>query len=327
MNPILVTGANSLLGAHVINELIGQGYPVRGLVRENRTMPFADPLLEIRHGDFTSADTLSEALRGCSAVIHVAADTRQDRYGPKAYAAVNVKGTQTLIAMAEKYHLQRIILVGTANAFGYGTRDNPATEVHPFCIPFSRSGYAHSKWEAQQWALGRPAIAGRKLIIVNPTFLIGRFDAKPSSGRIILRGYKRRFVVIPPGGKNFIPAVDAAKAIVAALFRGRDHECYLLGGENLTYREFYRQLCEITGQQSRFLILPRPLLLLAGLIGTLLAHCGVPTALRYNNMRILCLRTYYDNKKAVEHLGLPRTPLKQAMSEAISWFKEAGMLT
>jgi nucleoside-diphosphate-sugar epimerase len=314
------------LGTHVITELIGQGYPVRGMVRESRTMPFKDPLLEIVYGDFTSPHRLSEVLCGCSALIHVAADTRQDRRKPEAYAAVNLEGTQTLVSMAEKYRLQRIILVSTANAFGYGTREKPATEAHSFCAPFTRSGYARSKWQAQEWALSRPAKHGGEIIIVNPTFLIGRFDAKPSSGRIILRGYKKPIVLMPPGGKNFIAARDAAKAIVAALFQGQDRECYLLAGENMTYREFYRQLCEITGQKSWLITLPRPLLLLTGFMGTLLAYCGVPTALRYNNMRILCLHTYYDNKKAIEHLGLPQTPLKEAMTEAIGWFKKAGML-
>lgn len=308
----------------MISELINQGYPVRGMVRQNRTMPFTDPHLDLCHGDFTHAPHLSKAMCGCSAVIHVAADTRQDRRGPEAYAAVNLKGTQTILAMAEQHHLRRIVLVGTANAFGYGTQQDPATEEHPFSPPFTRSGYARSKWEAQQWALGRPATA--EILVVNPTFLIGRFDAKPSSGQIIIRGYRKPLILVPPGGKNFIAARDAAKAIVVALHRGQDRECYLLGGENLTYRAFYRRMAQVTGQKSLLVTLPRPLLLLLGAVGTLLSHCGLSTALRYNNMRILCVKAYYSNKKAVACLGLPHTPLNEAIREAICWFKETGKL-
>jgi dihydroflavonol-4-reductase len=79
-----------------------------------------------------------------------------------------------------------------------------------------------------------------EVVIVNPTFMIGPYDTKPSSGKIILMGYNKRISFLPPGGKNFIHVKDAAAAVCNALKYGKNREKYLLCNENLTYREFFK---------------------------------------------------------------------------------------
>ena len=82
----------------------------------------------------------------------------------------------------------------------------------------------------------------------------------------------------------------------------------------------------VTRNRGIIITLPRAILLGTGLIGSLLARMGIRTALHYSNMCILCVRNYYSGRKAVHELGMRQTPVETALSDAIAWFREAGML-
>lgn len=322
----MVTGANSLLGANTITVLLANGYTVRGMVRRAGSIPFKDKNMEEYIGAITKKNDVQKAVEGCNYIIHIAANTTQNSIRYKDYFSVNVTATKYVLDAAQKCKILKTIIVGTANAFGYGTLSSPGTEALPFTYPFTRSCYARSKKEAQDFALQYAGIEMGDIVVVNPTFMIGKYDNKPGSGKIITMNYKKRFIFVPPGGKNFIYAKDAAVAICNALQSGKNKQCYLLSNENLSYREFYKRLNEVTGTKSRIIILPKWLLLTAGLLGSVLIRSGLKTSIHYNNMRILCVKNYYDNNKARQELDLPTTDISVAIKDAIDWFQETGML-
>jgi len=323
---VLVTGANSLLGANVIAELLQNGYSVRGMVRMSRKIPISHPGLEAYTGEITCKDDVLHAAEGCQVIIHIAANTDQHSGRYNDYAAVNVNGTLHVLEAAKKNLIKRVILVSSANTIGYGSATNPGTEENDFRPPFTGSCYARSKHEAQVKALMFTSDSMGDIIVVNPTFMIGKYDTKPSSGTIIIRGYKKKIVFVPPGGKNFIHVKDVAGVICSAIHHGRNKACYLLAHENMSYKDFYTKLNEVTGNKSMIVTIPKTALLFAGMIGTCLRLFGIKTALHYNNMRILCIKNYYSNRKAREELMLKTTPVTEAISDAVEWFRESGML-
>src|SRR5690606_4943841 len=162
--------------------------------------------------------------------------------------------------------------------------------------------------------------------VVSPTFMIGPYDGKPSSGAIIRMGYGKKVGFHPPGGKNFVNAEDAANGVVDALERGKPKEAYLLAGEHLSYRAFCQKLCAQTGQQTLLLRVPAPRLRMAGHLGDLLRWLGVRTALSSVNMKILCVHNYYTNKKAQNELGTAFRPIEAGIDAAIAWFKDHRLL-
>src|SRR5690606_2128803 len=207
------------------------------------------------------------------------------------YHLINVQGTQNVIQAAIGNHIKKIVYVGTANTFGYGSSVVPGNETLPPDKPFSDAWYARSKLEGQRSML---AAADKVAVtIVSPTFMIGPYDGKPSSGAIIRMGYRKKVLFHPPGGKNFVNVVDAANGVVDALEKGRHKEAYLLAGENLTYRAFFKRLCVQTGQQTLLIRVPGTLLRITGYIGDLLRLLGVRTALSTVNMKILRINNYY----------------------------------
>ncbi len=323
---ILVTGANSLLGTNLLVELLQRDFEVKAMVRAKRKLLVSAPEMEVCVGDITDEVAVMNAVCGCDVVIHVAANTSQSFVPYRAYETVNVTGTIHVVKAASRCKVKRIILVSSANAFAYGSLAAPGTEAHPIKYPFSRAGYAYSKFMAQHYVLNHLAEITPEVIVVNPTFMLGKYDGKPSSGEIILRGYQKKWIFCPPGGKNFVHVKDVATAICCAIQSGVPGQCYLLSGENMSYKAFYQKLVATTGQKSKIIVLPKGLLLLVGLIGSLLAKAGVSTPVHYINMRILCVKNYYSNSKARSVLNLPATPVSVAINEAIEWFLKKGMI-
>ncbi|MFC3198983.1 NAD-dependent epimerase/dehydratase family protein [Parapedobacter deserti] len=322
---VLVTGANGLLATNTIIALLSRGYQVKGLIRDERKflLPPHENLALVL-GDITDMESLERAVNNCDYVIHCAATTDQNLLHYDDYYRINVAGTENIIQAALKHDVQKIIYVSTANTFGYGTLQQPGDETTPMKPPFRDAWYAKSKWEGEKLI---QAIQDRiKVTVVNPTFMIGAYDGKPSSGAIIQMGYRKRLVFHPPGGKNFVNVEDVATGVVNALERGENGEAYLLAGENLTYRQFFQKLNQQAGQKSLLMSIPRFILLTAGYIGDLVRALGVKTPLSSTNMKILCVKNYYSNQKARQRLDISFGPIESGIAKSIRWFKEHQML-
>lgn len=322
MEKVLITGANSFLGTNVVLELVRRGYAVRALVRSsNKTIE--DAGIEIFKGNIANVDDVVEAARDCNFIVHIAAVTNQNLLKYDEYKEINIGGCKNVIEAAKQCNIKRIVYVSTANTMGYGTLDTPGNEECPMLSPFTKSMYAQSKYEGQKIMLWASQSSNFEVVIVNPTFMLGAHDSKPSSGKIILMGYKKRIQFIPCGGKNFIHVADAATGVCNALTMGQNGHAYLLSGANMSYKDFFSILGEVTNTKTIFIKLPPSLLKGVGYIGNVLRACGLEVAISKSNMDILCITNYFNNEKAKQEIELPETPIKQAVSEAIDYFKSA----
>lgn len=324
---VLVTGANGFLASHVISELLARGYQVRGMDRGNPgKMDHNSAGYERVIGELARPEDLAKAVKGCDAVVHVAANTSQLARDEKVRYLVNVEATRMLIEAAKNHSIRRFVFVSTANTMGYGSEAQPGNEELPIGNAFRRSGYARSKKQAEDIVLEEVKQGHLDAVIVNPTFMIGPYDSKPSSGKILLMFHNRSHVFLTRGGKNFIHVRDAATGVCLALEKGRTGERYLLGNENLTYADFFKMASEAGGFAQKQVVIPCFLLIAAGAVADLLRLAGVRTELSAVNAKILCIRNYYGCEKAVSELGLPQTPVKNAVQEALDWFSDNGYL-
>jgi len=324
---VLVTGGNGFLAANTIRELNRRGFNVRAMVRSSSDLrSLANVDCELYYGNIVNIYDVLNAAKGCDIIIHTAANTSQFNMNYNHYVPVNITGTQNVLSAAAKGDIKKFIFVSTANAFGFGTKSNPGNEKRPARYPFTRSGYALSKINAQEMVLEYARNSDLDAVVVNPTFMIGPYDAKPSSGKIITMNYGKRTIFLPPGGKNFVHVADVATGICNAIDKGRKWECYLLANENLSYGEFYSKLRTICEKKQYQLKLPSHLVTTLGLMGTILGGAGIKNSLTRINSKILCIENYYSPAKAVEELGLPQTPVEQAITDAMEWFWENGYL-
>ncbi len=321
---ILLTGATGLIGSNLAYLLPKKGYAVRAFVRESSNLTLIRKTgAEIFKGNLLNENDLYKAATGCQVVIHAAANTSQWPTSYEHYIRQNVEATRLLLEQSMKAGVERFLFVGSANAFGPGSKEAPGNESTPFTPAQFSSGYMRSKYEAQKLVLDLAQKHYFPVIVVNPCFMLGPMDLKPSSGKLILTAWRKRLIPYPPGGKNFIHAGDAAKAIINAIEKGKSGECYLLGNENLTYREFFQKMRKVCGYPEHLIALPRTAVQTAGSLGSFAEKLtGKAMPLNRVNARLLCAGNYYSAEKAIRELHLPQTSIEQAIQDTLSWFEK-----
>ncbi len=325
---VLVTGANGLLGSHIVRELVARNFEVRSMVRKGSNINALSGIkTELFEGRITSKEDVENAVYGCDFVIHAAARTSQSPSSLEAFFQPNVKSTEYVIDACIKNNIRRLVYVSTANCFGNGTKDDPGNEERPFLSWLRKSGYAYSKWLAQCQVLKQTEANKLDAVIVNPTFMIGENDVKPSSGEIFFHVLNKKFVFYPPGGKNFVDVGCAANGLVNAMLKGQNGQCYLLAGENLSYREFFLKVTGYSRNKPFFIALPGWILKMAGFIsGYIEKTFKLPVRLTGTNAKMLCTGNYYSAEKAAKELGFKTVPIEQSIEKAILWFQKNNYL-
>lgn len=325
---ILVTGASGLLGANIALALKKGSYEVRILTRKNSTVSILkDADFELVYGDITNYKEVQAAMTGCDAVIHSASLTSPEPTAFEAYEEVNVKGTMHMVNAALAVGVKRFIYISTANTIGAGTIQNPGTELSAFNLFHVGSGYVNSKYLAQQYVLEQVERKALPAVILNPTFMIGAYDYKPSSGEIILRAFKQWIQFFPSSGKNFVHVKDVARVAINALHLGKIGQCYLVANENLTYKDFFNKVNRIASRSAIQISLPSTLLNGLGLLGSLWNKMGIrQTTLNYANTQLLNLHNYYSGKKAEREFQITYTPIDEAIKDAVDWFSQNGYI-
>ncbi len=317
MNNIFVTGINGLLGTNLCNNLLDHNFKVKGLIRDKTKFEgVKHHNLELIQGDLF--DDFTSILQNIDCIVHIAAITDQNLNNYSPYWKINYNATMQLFHTAIKAKVKRFIFVSTANTIGYGNLNDLGSELNGIKSPFKFSFYAMSKLEAEQQLLQNK----KKIdtIIINPTFMLGAFDTKPSSGKIILMSWKKKILFYPPGGKNFVHVRDVSNGIINSIHKGISGEKYLLANENITYLDFFKKINTYTYQSPIMIKVPKIILLIMGYLGDLLRLFNFKTNLSTINMKALCIQNYYSNKKSIKHLDLNYQPIENAIADAIQYF-------
>ncbi|MGZ3885235.1 MAG: NAD-dependent epimerase/dehydratase family protein [Bacteroidia bacterium] len=324
---LLVTGADGLLGSNAVRILLERGHDVRIFAQPFRQQKTLEGLrLERFEGDLLNREEVIKAAAGCEAIIHIAANTSVWPSRSEIVNKVNIDGTKNIIEAAAKAAVKKLVYVGTANSFAYGSKEHPGVETNPYNADKYGLDYMDSKYKAQQLVL-KAVKEGLPAVIVNPTFMFGPYDSMPSSGAMILAVYNKTVPGYSPGGKNYVYVKDAATALVNALTMGRVGECYILGHENLSFREAFKKIGDTIGVPVPDRKMPAIAVKAFGLFNTLMAKAfNKRPSVSYELAVIACDHHYYSAAKAVKELNMPQTPIEVGIKEAFDWLKENGYL-
>lgn len=328
MNTVLLTGANGFLGSHLARQLLERGFAVRAFVRKTSNLKTLEGLpLDCWQGDLRNADEVLAATYGCDFVIHAGALAQVNPARSPNIWGVNVLGTENVLAAAWRVGVQRVVYVGTANVFGFGPKHQPGDEQQPYTGGDYGLDYMDSKKVATDRVL-QASKDGLPVVLVHPTFMLGPMDSKPTSNQMILSLYRQQVPGYPPGGKNYVHVRDVATATVNALRQGRLGESYILGNQNLNYQEAFTLISNVLGVAPPKLPIPK---LFSNLYGQLMEWqtklTGQETMVNKPMLKTANDCHYFNVTKARAELGLPQTPIEQAISEAFSWFEQNGYLT
>jgi dihydroflavonol-4-reductase len=240
--------------------------------------------------------------------------------------AANVQGTKDLMAVAAEAGVDRIVYTSTVGALGNPGDGTPGTEETPVPLADMVGHYKRSKFLAEQVVL-EFASQGLPAVLVHPSAPVGPWDSRPTpTGQIIVDYLKGRMPAYLETGLNLVHVRDVALGHLLAGEKGRVGEKYILGNENLSLSEIFRMLAEITGIPAPKVRLPYwPILALSYLDefwATYISH--KPPRMPVAGVKMAKKFMYFDSGKAVRELGLPQTPVRQALQEAVAWFQEHG---
>jgi len=324
---ILVTGATGLLGGNLVRVLAKKGERIRVLTRSTSNTKAIDDLdVERVEGDITDRASLSAAMKGCDRVYHCAALVSMWYGYLEAMRKINVAGAVNVFEEAMAAGVQRVVHVSTVDAIGMRTRANPADEQVSWSYDQYKNAYALTKHEAQEKAFAY-ARKGLPVVVVNPTYMIGAYDVKPSSGRMILECKAGKTVFATSGGNNFVDVLDVTHAMIAACEHGKPGEPYILANAdgNMTYREIFTLIAETVDGTRPRLAMPRSVAMAAGgLLSGLSRLTGKPTELGLPSVFMGYQPHYFTPAKAVRELDMPQSLVRDAIKRAYDWFVTNG---
>ncbi len=321
-----VTGGTGFIGSHVIECLLEEGWRVRALTRRKHLPEFLHfPDVQWILGNLLDRDILRKAISGCDAIFHVAADYRLWSKNPEDLYKTNVDGTRNLLSLAKEYNIPKVVYTSSVGALGLNKDGIPANENTPVRLKDMIGHYKRSKFLAERVA-EEYADSGLSVVIVNPSTPIGPRDHKPTpTGRIIVDFINGRMPAYVNTGLNFIHVRDVAKGHILAYERGKSGEKYILGNRNMTLKDFFNMLSEITEIPSPRVRLPVSFVFPIACINELISKVtNIPPVVPLEGVRMSRHFMFFDSTKAVRELGLPQTPLEKAIKEAIAWYVREG---
>ena len=330
---VCMTGATGFIGANVVRALLDRGDRVRCIIRKSNPCiedldveTITVPLVPQRPEE---AAALARAVEGCEAILHVAGLFDTSPGGIDRMRAVHVDATRALCVAGAQAGVRRILLCSSSVTVGFGTLEAPGDEDTPvdadtiYGTTGALRAYHDTKLESERLVAQAEGIEG---VIVNPDFILGPWDIKPTSGQLVVTMARGWVPLYPRGGKCFQSAGDCAQGHLAALDNGQPGRRYLLGSQNLSYQEFMGIVAEVVGRRPPAAALPDWVLGAAGLVGRVASRVNAHrfVGLDGHLLRAMQQARYRSGARARSELGLPDTPIIEAVEAAYRWFVDRG---
>jgi dihydroflavonol-4-reductase len=314
---ILVTGATGFLGPHLCSRLIEDGHQLTVLRRPSSNAKQLS-VLKLDHviGDVRDLEAVSRAVQQQDAVIHAAASTAYSSVEAELQTHVNVEGTKNIIR-ACKQNGTKLVHVSSVAAIGISPDPaKPANEEFVFNLEGSGMTYHITKHRAEEEVMKEVA-KGFDAVVVNPALIWGLEHDSYRGSNTLKKPMSNWILPNGPGGQCIVHVADVVKGILQALERGRRGERYILGGDNVSFRE----MSETTCRQLGILRLHVP-------IPGMIAECGnrVKNGLHWllhkQSLPVydkqFC-HQFYDSSKARNELGFIARSFQAIVDEWITY--------
>lgn len=326
---IVITGAAGHIGNVLIRELlkIGKG-PIRALVLPDEDLASLEGLdVEIVKGNILDLNALDSVFQGADIVFHLASIVAISRGTEKLVEKVNVTGTRNVIEACRKNKVRRLIYTSSIHALLEPPKGTPITEECGFHPDKEVAIYEKTKAQASKDVL-EAAHKGLDAVIVCPSGVIGPYDFRGSEMGELFKAYsKKQIKVWIEGAYDFVDVRDVAQGHIAAAYKGRTGETYILSGEHITVQEMFTELEKLIGIKKPQYKMPYWMLKMS-LIVTPMFYKLTKRKPLFTRYSISTLRSNAEvtSAKAKNQLGFQSRPVRESMRDHVAWLRKQGLI-
>ena len=247
-------------------------------------------------------------------LFHVAADTNNWHKNNARQTSTNIQGTQNIIDAAVSKQVGTLLNVSSIVTYGVDHHGLVNTEESdPLSGVDSWINYVKTKSQAE--LLVKNAPAQLRAVITNPTHIIGPAD-RQNWIRLFKLIINDKLPTIPQGAGSFADVRDVANGLILAAEKGKDRENYILGGNNLSFPDFIKQVCNSFGCQITAKVLPHWLIKAVAYMKSRLSPAGgnVPD-ITPESLQLISHQFAVSSHKAKTELGYSITPLDRSLDD------------
>ena len=321
---ILITGGTGFLGTHIVRQFLDAGEKNLRVMASFVPEWMKDAGVEAAEGSVTNREDVIEAVKNVSAIFHLAGKVSRDNEDAAAMNKIHVEGTRILCEAAKEAKVKTLILASSSGTIAVSEEPEIFDETYPTPVEIiSRWAYYISKYYQEKTALENFDGKGLKLVIMNPSLLLGTKDERLSSTKPVLDFLARKIPFTPAGGLNFVDARDAADAFINALEKGKHQEKYLLGAANMTFSEFFGRLERLSGVSAPMLKVPKSLAVTgANIINSVFKNWNKTSPIQPKEVEQAEYFWYFDSAKAKEELDFSPRDEQETLQDTISYLRE-----
>ena len=327
MTKIFLTGATGFIGGNLVTKLLEKGYKVKILLRNKKLLdrhPWKDKI-EIIPGDILEPETFAGKINDCEIIIHSAALIAfWNRLWDKLYQ-INVVGTRNILNEALKTNCKKFIHISSVAAIGYGENNEPVNESHPYNWGKHKICYMETKHEAEL-EVQKAIKKGLNAVMVNPANVWGVGDYRGRRAPVI-KAVKFGLPFYVNAGTNFVDVDAVCEATINAIELGKCGERYILGGENLTIKEFLGIIADGINARKPFVELPKSSVVLFSYLQEVLGIVtGISPKPAASQLCFFGKNIYYDSSKAIRELKMPVVSFRECIKKTVRFYQECNLL-
>jgi farnesol dehydrogenase len=323
---IFITGATGFIGTHLSARLL-EDHEVTVLIRDNSVAAaYSGKGFHVVNGDIFDTIKLRSGMYGCDLVFHLAAFTRPASKDTSLSYKTNVDGTGNVIQAAAMSGVKKLIVTSTAGTMGFSIDGSPVNEDTNI-DPVLYTEYERTKLQAEKLAL---AASSEKMsvVVVNPSRVYGPGNMSDSNSvtKIIRLYGKGIWRIIPGNGTatgNYAYIDDVVNGHLLAARFGRGGQRYILGGENLTYTQFFQTLGKVYGKELKMVhISPSAMKGIASSARFLSRITGSQPFISESWIDKYLQNWILSSRKAIDELSYTITPFEEGAARTAEWLKK-----
>ncbi len=321
---ILITGGTGFLGTHIVRQFLDAGQKNLRVMASSVPDWMTDAGVEPFTGSVTNREDVAAATKNTEAIYHLAGKVSFAYEGAAQMNKIHVEGTRLLAQAAKENGVKNFILASSSGTSAISETDEIVDETYPQPVQIlTKWAYYASKYYQEKTALRIFNDSGERLVILNPSLLLGAGDERLSSTKVVLDFMAKKLPITPSGGLNFVDVRDAANAFVNALDKGRHAERYLLGAVNWKFSEFFRRLENLTGVAAPRLKVPRKVAVFgANFIDSVYKNFNRTTPFEASEVEMGEYFWYFDSSKAEEELNFTTREPAETLQDTIRYLRE-----